>query len=225
MPHTPKFLFERLNYLQNEITDNQQYIDYKKTEFEKDIAPSQSNINSAREEIQKIKESVVCVNLQSFVEELAKLWEAKTSDLDITIVFNTIPGKFEKYNWNEYGNFLHEYFSIPQTMTLLVTDNVNPHKRITTLEAPFPLLALKAPQKDGKTLGALLDLVSEEISPNQFETSFVCKDYRPLIFRMDFNSILEREKSHQQKNGQMSLSTRALISAVEKDKKLEERTK
>ena len=93
------------------------------------------------------------------------------------------------------------------------------------MEAPFPLLALKSPQKDGKTLGSHLDLETEEASPNQFETSFVCKDYRPLIFRMEFGSILEREKSHQQKNGKMSLSTQALIKAVEKDKKLEERIK
>ncbi|MBQ9795346.1 MAG: hypothetical protein IJW36_00090 [Clostridia bacterium] len=187
----PKSLLEELIMRKQAVKDAEQFITEENRKFREKVAKSEAFIEREKREIEALRGSFVSVELEKLVEQVAKEWGTTVDNLEVVLVFDVISGKYEKYNFNEFGKFLHEFFNTKQEMALLITDKHGVCKRCECFKRPLFLLDLKEKQRDGKTLGQHLNLVSTEVEEGKFETTFVCDDYKNLIFNYRLSELLD----------------------------------
>lgn len=202
----PKSLLEELRMRKEAVRKAESFIQEENKKYRKKVAKSEAFVERENREIETLKNSFVSVELEKLVEEVAKEWGTSVDDLEVSVDFDVIPGKYDKCNFNEYGEFLHKFFDTMQEMTLMITNKFGVCKRTRCFDRPLFLLDLRERQKDGKILAQHLNLVSTEVEEGKFETTFVCDDYKNLIFNYRLKELLDNNNNPKSSDGVTILS-------------------
>ena len=165
------------------------FIEEKKKEYEAAIEKPAAFAEREEREIRALLASKVPVSLQTYVEELAKLWNTKVRNLDTTLVIATFSGVIPM---EEMLKELTEEscYSSKYNINFLVTYHDGPVMHCACINRPITKALLKAEQKDGKSLVSHLRREVIRIDgEDRSETSIVCDDYSPLVFDFTFGDI------------------------------------
>lgn len=159
-------------------------------------------IQEQKDEIRALMNKNIRVNVETLVENLAKLWNVAVEDLDIEVQFPTtaIMGKASK---KDMARIFGERKDI--SIRIYVQNLGNGAAFSTSLD-------LKAIQKNGEILYNCLDVEQKEEN-GYWKTNFVCQDYRNLVFIFSLNRLINFETNEYE--GDFG---RAAITAYEQDK-------
>ena len=154
------------------------------TNEERDLLTQKSN------EIHTLKSKTFPLYLDTFVHEIAQIWNIPESELIITIDFDhgsELPIKCSK---KEYINYVKGLGGLSITLNINERNSVNSKNRFARLVTE---LDLNAKQKNGKKLEDLVEVVSVGDFFNLFpsETRLKLNDHKNLIFTYTLGEILE----------------------------------
>lgn len=186
---TIKEMVAELNARKQGLQEARDFIEEKKKEYEKAIEKPAAFAEREEREIRALLGSKVPVSLQTYVEELAKLWNTKVRNLDPTLIITTFSDNMtlEQMVKELLSEFL--YSSSKCDVSFLVTYKDGPVMHTACITRPITKGLLQEVQEDGKSF--ISHLRPEVIKDGaRYESSLVCDDYTPLVFNFTFGHMI-----------------------------------
>ena len=174
------------------LQEAKDFIEEKKKEYEAAIEKPAAFAEREEREIRALLASKVPVSLQTYIEELAKLWNTKVRNLDPTLIITTFSDNMtlEQMVKELLSEFL--YSSSKCDVSFLVTYKDGPVMHCACIKRPFTKELLQSTQKDGKSFISHLraDVVRID-SEDRYESTIVCDDFTPLVFNFTFGDMIK----------------------------------
>ena len=178
-----------LNARKQGIQKAKDFIEEKKKEYEAAIEKPAAFAEREEREIRALLGSRVPVSLQTYLEELAKLWNTNVRNLDTTFVIATFSGVIPMEDMLK-GLTEESRYSSKHNIFFLVTYHDGPVMHTACISRPITKGLLKEEQKDGKSFVSHLRREVIRIdSEDRYQTSIVCDDYSPLVFDFTFGDM------------------------------------
>ena len=175
---------------QEQLKKTKNFIAKKKEEFEKAIEKPTQFVEREEREIKALLNSKLPISLQTYVEELAKIWDTDVKNLNAQLIFDTFDEKMTKQELIREMLETHIYSGKPKySVAFLVDYKDGPITHHACIKRPITERLLSSIQKDGKSFVSHLQPEIDKIDEDNYESTLKCDDYRYLAFDFSFGEI------------------------------------
>lgn len=178
-----------LNARKQELQKAKDFIEEKKKEYEEAIRKPAAFAEREERKIRDLLASKVSVSLQSYVEELAKLWNLDINKLKANLIFETFNGKMTK---EELLNMYYTEFSFSgktHNALFLVNYKDGEITRSAYIDYPITINFFSSKQRNNLPLIDCLKAIVK-FEDGSFESTFVCDDYKNIQFAYPFSKMV-----------------------------------
>ena len=178
-----------LNARKQGLQEAKDFIEEKKKEYEAAIEKPAAFAEREEREIRALLASKVPVSLQTYAEELAKIWNTNIRNINAVVIVDSFNG--DKSMEQLLKDLTSESLYPPEhTISFLVEYKDGPVMHTACISRPFTKGLLKAEQRDGEPFVSHLRRGVVRIdSEGRDEISIVCDDYTPLMFNFTFRDM------------------------------------
>ena len=179
-----------LNARKQGLQEATTFLAERKREYEAAIEKPAAFAEREEREIRALLASKVPVSLQTYVEELAKLWNTNVRNLDATLIVETFNGQLSMEEMVKELVAESLLSSRPKnSISFLVDYKDGPVMHTACISRPITKGLFKEEQKDGKPFVSHLRPEVVKIRERCYESSLVCDDYTPLVFNFAFGDM------------------------------------
>lgn len=205
-------LIEELILRNKGIRRAEQYINTKREEYNQSIQAPINFIKNERKEISRLENSNIYFNLETYVRELAKLWQVPVNKLKVAMRFDSYQEKHNQEDLIKLCSASTMYTEQPRDMKVIVEYNGSRKTKQAVLEIDLTKELLDVVQRNGETLIANLKVKAEDAGNGLYYISFYCENYKDLVLSKSLKEFIEIKKSKDRNDTNI-----AMFKAVKKD--------
>ena len=181
----PTSLLEELRMRKQSVNNAIMFIDKKREEYANAVKDASKFLEREEREIGAMRSVPIYVDLENFVEILAKEWGVESKNIVVDVKF---------HNTRRYGSRISKECFIKLHKNGAYEGKIIAHVTFDTKNKSHhleinPFLNFLDFQKNGRRLQEFLE-VETKTEYASYSTDFVCPDYKNLIIRFDFDSLV-----------------------------------